>query len=337
MKGNLTESLSSTGKSKYRSSDLVAIKVGIKFNPASIALYYKVKSEPSNKFLHKVDVQKEINQGASAEIIYNRLIKHEPAYWNPNIVAKKQLLNLIGILLSKDDADSTPSNNNEAKKREGKGTGNNGNTTRDSQDVQPAGEQRMELEPVSIRNTESVSLDSVKYPSISPAVPVSQTSQLVSFKTPPDDQDSPKIKEGVSEVFVEENGKAEPRVEELCDGMESNKKPNPSPQHNFDQAKLDFFKDFKKVFIEELGTEALMDSAGNLYDMDGKHIGQADFGEEDSPNGPEEGSMDKGRLREFEKVFVEELGQEVYMDPSGKLYGMDGKYLGQAEQNDEEA
>ena len=68
-----------------------------------------------------------------------------------------------------------------------------------------------------------------------------------------------------------------------------------------------YLQGFQRVFVEDLGQELLMDRAGNLYDMEGNLIGQADsdkgedndddqkyFEEEDSTPGAPKGPPLKG-------------------------------------------
>ena len=89
-----------------------------------------------------------------------------------------------------------------------------------------------------------------------------------------------------------------------------------------------------------------MDPAGNLYDMDGNHLGQADPGEDlDGEHIPHNNQFpnNAGRPKEpindqemefmnnLQRVYVEDLGQEVLMDPAGNLYDMDGNLIGQAD------
>jgi len=35
---------------------------------------------------------------------------------------------------------------------------------------------------------------------------------------------------------------------------------------------------------------------------------------------------------EYQKVYVEELGKEAYMDQEGNLYDIDGNFIGEAEE-----
>ena len=37
----------------------------------------------------------------------------------------------------------------------------------------------------------------------------------------------------------------------------------------------------------------------------------------------------------FQRVFVEELGQEVLMDPQGNLFDLNGNFIGQADNQEE--
>ena len=109
----------------------------------------------------------------------------------------------------------------------------------------------------------------------------------------------------------------------------------------YTQEELEYLKNFQKVYVEELGQEVFMDPAGNLYDMDGNHLGQADQGEDiDEQHIPHN---DVGRPKEpmndqemefmnnLQRVYVEDLGQEVLMDPAGNLYDMNGNLIGQAD------
>ena len=50
----------------------------------------------------------------------------------------------------------------------------------------------------------------------------------------------------------------------------------------------------------------------------------------------QEGDEDDDLPFEFQRVFVEELNQELLMDPNGNLFDMDGNFLGQAAGDGEE-
>ncbi len=41
-------------------------------------------------------------------------------------------------------------------------------------------------------------------------------------------------------------------------------------------------------------------------------------------------------MKGFQKVFVEDLGQELLMDPNGNLYDLQGNIIGQAAGEDDE-
>jgi len=90
-------------RSKFNPEDLEPLKLCLKFNPSSIALYYKLSQFQNEKFLHHIDIEKEIESNMTAEEIYNRLIIIEPIYWNPNKISKAQIKRLIIKLMEKND------------------------------------------------------------------------------------------------------------------------------------------------------------------------------------------------------------------------------------------
>eukprot|EP00826_Nyctotherus_ovalis_P054510 TRINITY_DN7143_c0_g6_i2.p1 TRINITY_DN7143_c0_g6~~TRINITY_DN7143_c0_g6_i2.p1 ORF type:complete len:305 (-),score=69.50 TRINITY_DN7143_c0_g6_i2:933-1847(-) len=90
-----------TERSRFNAEDLLPLKVCLRFNPSSIALYYKLVQSPNVKFLHQIDIEKEIESNMPAEDIYNRLVEHEPMYWSPRSVSKDQIMRLIEKLIEK--------------------------------------------------------------------------------------------------------------------------------------------------------------------------------------------------------------------------------------------
>lgn len=90
-----------TERSRFNAEDLTPLKVCLRFNPSSIALYYKLAQTPNVKFLHQIDIEKEIESNMSAENIYNRLVEYEPMYWSPRSVSKDQIMRLIEKLIEK--------------------------------------------------------------------------------------------------------------------------------------------------------------------------------------------------------------------------------------------
>lgn len=88
-------------RSKFSPEDFLPLKVCLRFNPSSIALYYKLSQFPKDKFLHQVDIEKEIESNMTAAEIYSRLVTLEPMYWSPNNISKDQIMRLIEKLIEK--------------------------------------------------------------------------------------------------------------------------------------------------------------------------------------------------------------------------------------------
>jgi len=285
---NLDSILSSTTKSKYRSSELIPIKLCMKYSPASIALYYKVESDKNSKFLHKIEVQKDINQGLSAEEIYNKLLKHEHAYWNPKVIAKNQIMKIIELLIDKDDTDSTP------------------------------------LESYVKNNAENI-----KKPNIDKKL-FAGDANIESIKL-----DSPK-----QSVLPFDNQESDLFQENEVVEKDKSKEVTKTDSEEFTEDKLAYLNTLKKVFIKELGCEAVLDAADNLYSLNGSFIGKADLDEENlasqnkqsdkcNKEEPVDIIEDISRLKSFQRVYLEDLGEEVLMDP-------DGKFVGKAEETNED-
>ena len=107
---------------------------------------------------------------------------------------------------------------------------------------------------------------------------------------------------------------------------------------------LEQLKSFQKVYVDEIGKDAYMDPSGNLYDENGAFLGQADadienYDQDNDISNPGIKEMTnlnkvgKDYLTTCHKVYVEELGQNVFMDQTGNLYDIDGNFLGQAEED----
>ncbi len=72
-------------------------------------------------------------------------------------------------------------------------------------------------------------------------------------------------------------------------------------------------------------------------------MGDADDGAEEmepegaGPNGEQELSPEEmAYLKSFQRVYVEDLGQDLLMDPNGNLYDLNGNIIGQAASDDED-
>ena len=86
--------------SKLAMSDLTPINLCLKFKPPSISLYYRHKLYPGLKFMHTVDLTKEVEAFMSGEEIYNKLLKNESEYWNRDKISKDQITKLVNKLLN---------------------------------------------------------------------------------------------------------------------------------------------------------------------------------------------------------------------------------------------
>ena len=107
----IKQSLNVSGRHKFHSSEISVLKVCVKFNPPSLGLYYTAASSPDKKFLHSIEVTKEIQANLSSTAIYNQILEREPGYWNNKKVPKAQIIHLIEKLLSSKDKSSFTSKN----------------------------------------------------------------------------------------------------------------------------------------------------------------------------------------------------------------------------------
>ena len=88
-------------KSRGRTSEMTPLKLCVKYAPPSLALYYTLASTPGKKYLHVIKVEGSITEEITAEDIYKNLLTVEPAYLNPKIISKRQIIKLVSQLLSK--------------------------------------------------------------------------------------------------------------------------------------------------------------------------------------------------------------------------------------------
>lgn len=82
-------------------NELVPLNLCIKYNPASIALFYKLLSKPDKKYMHAINVSELIKNGGNAQNLYDKLLLKEPVYLNPKIISRKQIIKLVQQLLDK--------------------------------------------------------------------------------------------------------------------------------------------------------------------------------------------------------------------------------------------
>ncbi len=383
----LSASQTPSEKSKIRSSELSPLKLCIKFTPPSLALYYTVASSPGKKFLHTVNVSKEISAAIPAPEIYQKLLEREPAYWNPKTISKKQVLKLVEKLLggTKKNDSGTATKTEESPK---------GSVTSDrtSYVKQLSIESGIYYNPVLVTNIEEVNAESVIVNPAAAAPSVGSTTTAAKStgtsskpseiltkpepvletpkKLPPHELDN-KVpqktsgKKTASEAEKDSDAEEEPQkptevetkkddlrrkaIEEYKAGgsdksedeNESNEDLNKggeidSEENEEDLAKMMDQKDMQRVYEEML--------LSNFFRCWSQKLKKPERGEKlPAPEAENEAAEQKEELspeeieylRGFQRVFVEDLGEELLMDPAGNLYDMDGNLIGQAASDNE--
>lgn len=82
-------------------NDLVPLNLCVKYKPPSIALHYKLNSNPEKKYIHVIKVAHLLKQHGEANEMYEKLLLKEPAYLNPKVISRKQIIKLIEQLYKK--------------------------------------------------------------------------------------------------------------------------------------------------------------------------------------------------------------------------------------------
>jgi len=365
---------------KVKASELSPLKLCIKFNPFSLALYYTLVSSKDKKFLHTINIEKDINSDIPTEDIYAKLLEREPGYWNPKTISKKQVIKLIEKLKERHNNNSVISDKNKGSgrgsqyekitsmesgvysnpvlvtntediKTENLSNSNSPNIKKDSDtDIKHKDELMPELKsdkkpeenkPFTKNKNEDLGtllsagkdIDIVKK-EINQEKPVHKKEVLANQldKEFPEDDEEPKkpteIKQELAQKAIEDfKHDNEENSEELNKGgMEYNE------ENEEEMAKMMEKEDMQRVYQEMLISIFLncyvkFIDKGERMQEEGlmpENLGpMPDNGEELSPEEVE-------YLRGFQKVFVEDLGQELLMDPAGNLYDMEGNLIGQA-------
>jgi len=248
---NTTKSYSH--KANIKEGSLEPINLCIKFKPPSLALYYRLAGDPGKKFMHSVNIDKEVKAKKTADEIYKELLVNEPMYWNPNNITKEQIIRVIEKLLDNQSIIiASRQKKNSLSKEEEKLTVANTDCTSpilgDSID-------NINMNQMSIKKFQSEEnpqhKEQAEYNDINP------------FTVSLNDS-----KEGEYDSMMKNK-----IYEEMFKSRELQKERDSITEEDDEK----YFSGFQRVYVEELKKEVFMDNAGNLYDMEGSIIGQADL------------------------------------------------------------
>eukprot|EP01022_Parablepharisma_sp_SALTPOND_P032026 TRINITY_DN824_c0_g1_i1.p2 TRINITY_DN824_c0_g1~~TRINITY_DN824_c0_g1_i1.p2 ORF type:complete len:400 (-),score=77.52 TRINITY_DN824_c0_g1_i1:68-1267(-) len=357
MSVTLNASQTVSDKSKIRSSELSPLKLCLKFTPPSLALYYTLASSPNKKFLHTASIDKEIKAEMSATEIYEKLLGREPGYWNPKAVSKKQVIKLIEKLLEKKLGNSNGPLQKSEKTEETPKESTVSISDRMSYMKQLSIESSAYTNPVLVTNVEDVGSINAESVVINPPVPMEKYDRKVEMDPPenpvptnpqnrkaipekiadPDlfygdkePQKPTEIKSELARRAIEEYKYKENSEEE--EDYDALNKGNIDPDEEDDE---EFAKIMERQDMQQIYEEMLMRILLNQQ----KKIGKGEkLPEADMDPGEEEGLSPEelAYLKGFQRVFVEDLGEELLMDPAGNLYDMDGNLIGQAASDNED-
>jgi hypothetical protein len=256
--------------SKFNAEDLLPLKLCLRFNPSSIALYYKLTQFPGEKFLHQVDIEKEIESNMTAEEIYNRLISIEPVYWNPNNVSKEQIKRLVEKLIEKNSrikqCPMIDRNNNEPS-----GAGDQTPTVKIASISSSACcAPELVVNALPSLNAESLIIAQPEFDLSGRNVLNNNGKKVEENKEYINDLISTnKLQE---EVDVRLN-----RVEKKNKIKETNNRQKELTEVTATQEDAEEEIELQKVYMNELGKNAFMDKAENLFDIEGNYLGQPEI------------------------------------------------------------
>eukprot|EP00826_Nyctotherus_ovalis_P013826 TRINITY_DN13792_c0_g1_i1.p1 TRINITY_DN13792_c0_g1~~TRINITY_DN13792_c0_g1_i1.p1 ORF type:complete len:300 (-),score=78.57 TRINITY_DN13792_c0_g1_i1:131-1030(-) len=286
------------GRHKFRSNEISVLKLCVKYKPPSLALYYIAASLPDKKFMHSIEIAKEIQAKLSPCEIYNKLLEREPGYWNDKKVPKTQVMSLIEKLLGKnillDNKEKPPltSKNLERLTKEqeqlmrGKGYEtllSVGSSTygepMPAADFAPSKSETTSKETTLEANPKLASVKELSRQAKPKAPELLLHNEMKQYREDDSEQ---------SDDLSEDKHEAAPAsdVHKLCQEIiqskslpnldrESQMKSSSNDSVESSQVNIDL-NQLEKVFVEDLGKEMYMDGEGNLYDMDGNYVGQAE-------------------------------------------------------------
>eukprot|EP00826_Nyctotherus_ovalis_P029673 TRINITY_DN2352_c0_g1_i4.p1 TRINITY_DN2352_c0_g1~~TRINITY_DN2352_c0_g1_i4.p1 ORF type:complete len:261 (+),score=72.49 TRINITY_DN2352_c0_g1_i4:112-894(+) len=247
-------------RANIKEGDLTPINLCLKYKPPSLALYYKLATNPGKKFVHMVNIEGEVREGMSASGIYERLAVSEPMYWDPKSVSKEQIVRVIEKLIERQSVltASRLKKNQFLKKGEQLAI-----TTTDC--ATPPAAKSAENIDSSTLSTRSIKAQAV------PLIPAHESNTITEAPTSNSQEDAEEFDEMTRNKIYEVMFKGGSEVSAGGDSKRCS---------ITEDEQLKYFSGFQCVYVEELKQEVFMDSVGNLYDMQGNAIGQADLSEE---------------------------------------------------------
>jgi len=249
---------------RIHTQDFIPLKVCAKYVPPSIAIFYSLGKDSNKKYLHEIPLP-ELSKDETAGELYKALIRSEPVYLNPKIVGEKQIVRIIEQIMGKKGINKE-NNNERCKTADTVTTSKSEEKKIENIAVPMINDKRSELKQElqkELKSSENDSNDDAHY---------SEDFCEESQEAPAKGKNSVANSEKVAPPVATEPMKNEDENENLDAGMVENEQELP--------------EGFQRVFVEDLGEELLMDPNGNLYDMNGNLIGQADCDEEDDANVP---------------------------------------------------
>lgn len=246
-------------RANIKEGDLTPINLCLKYKPPSLALYYKLATSPGKKFVHTVSIEGEMKKGMSASAVYERLVVSEPVYWDPRNVSKEQVVRVIAKLMERQSTLAASKYKSQLLEK---------------------GEQLAVMStdcatPPSTSNTKSIDIPTPGTQSIKAhaksSIPAHETNAMTEAPTNNSQEDAEEFDEATKNKIYEAMFKGGNEVGAGGDSRRCS---------ITEDEQLKYFSGFQCVYVEELNQEVFMDSVGNLYDMQGNAIGQADLGEE---------------------------------------------------------
>ncbi len=240
-------------------ADFQPLKVCAKHNPPMIAILYVLANNQTKQYLHEIPLPTRSPQDKTTALeMYRAMAKSEPIYLDPHVVSPQQIVRLLeqimGQLRVKEKDIDTISDIDvglsqpEAKDPAQKETDNI--------------KEKSEKEDVYVEDFLDDDLPLEANPGKTKEAPAAQK-----------ESDTEPVAEKQSELAepAKEKGNKDEEIdyEKMDAAMEKEELP----------------EGFQRVFVEDLGQELLMDPEGNLYDMNGNVIGQAESEEETAQPG----------------------------------------------------
>ena len=319
------------------------IKLCLKYNPPILGVCYKISGKGPKRYLHQIKLSKMDLKNQSAEVLLEKIRKMERVFLNPKSISEGQILSCIEKMMG---------NNKLEDNKENLGR------------KPPTGNKLM---PLKAPQGEKNSLkDRLIYHGMSDLPHMDNEEETKSPVGNPENIGFGAYSK-LKDVHYKEDQKKSNYIAESVSAADKNKLHTNKDQH---------ISPNKEEEIKHPGQAENKKEEADLFDMDLDELGsldekelsdiEANFSKDEAKDegksldevyqemlegiyiyiyiyiyidGIEEGDKsvgDVGDCVEFQRVYVEELGQEVLMDPQGNLFDMEGNFIGQADGDEDE-